>query len=308
VDSSGNPFTSSTPQTAADRERLGDAYSSRGQFVQAELEYRAAIKLDANNALLHYKLALMLLNQGDLGEAKIELNQVIKLSPNYFQAYYQLGRIAVFEGDINEVEKNYLKVVELQPSLAEAHATLADTYRIKKDYPKAETYARETIKLAPDLAEGHFLLASILFELQKWEECEKTYIKTISLDPFNADAHNNLAYLYIEIGRFDEAREPIREAERLGLGGQGYFEATKLGMLIPDAQKEEQAGNLDKAASLYQQAADAENTLGFYYLGILERKRNRIDQAAEAFNRYIKEGRMASLKADAAKQLKEMGK
>ncbi len=202
----------------------------------------------------------------------------------------------------------YEQAAKLQPQNPDTLYYLAEAYFETKQYDKAEVAYKDVIKIAPNEAILHGQLGLVLFKLEKYDEAEAEYKQVIKLNPQSPATFNNLAYLYVELGRFDEARDPIDKAEKLGMGGDENFEATKLGLLIPDGLKEETAGNLDKAAELYAKAAKAENSLGYYYLGKLEQGRKKIDAATAAFKSYLAEGHVADLKKDVDARLKQMGK
>jgi tetratricopeptide (TPR) repeat protein len=301
------PEVSPTP-SAEMLEMQAETYFNSGDFATAEKIYSQLAQQDPQNYDYLLNLARTQAAQGKIRDAIATLEKASKLDPNDPTALYILGRLHQstqnFAASIPPLEK----VVQIQPESAEARYYLGMAYFREKQYTKAVAAFREVTRLAPDNPLAYGQLALVLFEDGKFEESEKAYLEAIKLEPDNGSTYNNLAYLYIEIGRFDEAREPIRQAEALGEGGQEYFEQTKLGLLIPDGQKEEASGNLDKAAELYLKAAEAENTLGYYYLGKLEQNRQKFDEAAAALKKYLSDGRMPDLKRDAEARLKQMGK
>jgi Flp pilus assembly protein TadD len=302
------PTAPAITPNSTDREKIADEYMATGEFAKAEQLYQDLSKQDPQNNLLLLKLAVAQLRQNKTDEAIVLLQGIIKADPNNVQAILFLASVYADQGHVDQAIPYYEQAAKIQPQDPNTKYYLAEAYFETKQFDKAELAYKDVIKLAPNEAVLHGQLGLVLFKLEKFDEAEAEYKQAIKLDPQNPPTYNNLAYLYVELGRFDEARDPIDKAVKLGMSGDANFEATKLGLLIPDGQKEEAAGNLDKAAELYTKAAKAENSLGYYYLGKLEQGRKKIEAAAAAFKSYLAEGHMADLKKDADARLKQMGK
>jgi len=302
------PTAPAATPNVSDQQKIADEYMATGEFAKAEQLYQDLLKQDPKNSTLTLKLALAQLRQNKSDEAIALLQAVIKADPNNVQAMLFLASVYASKNQLDQAIPLYEQATKIQPQDPNTKYYLAEAYFETKQYDKAEVAYKDTIKLAPDEAILHGQLGLVLFKLEKFDEAEAEYKQAIKLDPQSPPTYNNLAYLYVELGRFDEARDSIDKADKLGMTGDENFEATKLGLLIPDGQKEEAAGNLDKAADLYTKAAKAENSLGYYYLGKLEQGRKNVDTAAAAFKSYLTEGHLADLKKDAEVRLKQMGK
>lgn len=302
------PAKTGSSSTTGEREAAADAYFNQGQFDKAEEAYKTLLANDPANVGLLLKLAIAQLAQLKDADALNSLDKASKADPNNPLPYVYLGQYYQEKQQYDKAISYLEKAVQLEPKSAELNYYLGEAYYFGKRYKDAASAYVKARELAPDVAVVHARLALTYFNLNQFAESEAEYKQAISLDATDAVSLNNLAYLYIEQGRFDEARDPLAKAEKLGLGGKDYFEQTKLGLLIPEGQKEEANGNPDKAAEIYKKAAEAQNSLGYYYLGKLEQGRNRQDAAAEAFNNYLKLGKVETLKQEAEVRLKQMGK
>jgi tetratricopeptide (TPR) repeat protein len=93
-----------TPPTANKNElvqRANDLMESN-RYEEAALMLNDAIKIDPNDAELHYKLGNCFTNNGKFKEAVAPLQKAVTLKKNYSEAYEQLGRVYIELKNIKE--------------------------------------------------------------------------------------------------------------------------------------------------------------------------------------------------------------
>lgn len=76
------------PTQAAEHARLGDSWSTRGQFAQAVAEYSEAIRLDPTRASYHYKRGMTYRAARAYVRAEEDFSAIIKLEPKNPEGYY----------------------------------------------------------------------------------------------------------------------------------------------------------------------------------------------------------------------------
>jgi tetratricopeptide (TPR) repeat protein len=120
------------PDTPELHLELGEVYAGAFQWTKAEEEFRAQAKLQPGNAEAAYRLGTALLEQGKAREARAELVRADKLMPDMPETLYSLGKAASLEGDTATAEKEWTKLLSIEketPLAAQAHFALAGIYR-----------------------------------------------------------------------------------------------------------------------------------------------------------------------------------
>ncbi len=149
---------------------LGNLYLQQNKLDKAEKQYREALQVEPNSALLHNNLAYLLENNLRLKEAEEEYRYAIKLDPNYAEAYSNLGTMLYRMKRHNEAERKYRQALEIEPSNPALHYNLANLLSIQKRYEDAEQEYRQAIDLRPDYAQAMVNLASMFQKMKKDEE------------------------------------------------------------------------------------------------------------------------------------------
>ena len=96
---------------------LGTAYGVKGQWPQAEGEFREVLRLQPAYGLAYLNLGITLHRQGQLQAAKEALEHALSLVGDLPQAAVQLGRVAMDQKDIPEAERRFKQAREWQRSI-----------------------------------------------------------------------------------------------------------------------------------------------------------------------------------------------
>jgi tetratricopeptide (TPR) repeat protein len=140
------------------------------RYADAEAEYRAALRLDPQNADLHVSLGIALGSKGDGDGATAEFRHVLRSDPNNERAHVGLG-IALGEmGDRDGEIAEEREALRLNPNDESAHHSLGVALDKKGDLQGALQEYREAYALAPQ---------DPLFK-----DAYETYLKKVN------DAHN----------------------------------------------------------------------------------------------------------------------
>ncbi len=81
---------------------LSDAQGGKGKRAEAEAAYRAALKVNPDDAVAHYNLGTTLATQGRLDEAVAQLRAAIRLKPDDAEAHGNLGNALTAQGNLEE--------------------------------------------------------------------------------------------------------------------------------------------------------------------------------------------------------------
>jgi tetratricopeptide (TPR) repeat protein len=129
---------------------LGQVYAMGSQWAKAEAEFRAETSLQPGNAEAAYRLGSALLQQGKTQAARSELERSDRLKPEMPETLYSLGKAASLLSDAAAAEKAWTRVIELEkksPLTAQAHFGLATLYRKQGRLQEAARAMEEFRKL-----------------------------------------------------------------------------------------------------------------------------------------------------------------
>lgn len=130
---------------------------------------------------------------GDFPQAVISCRTALRLQPRIARMHYNLGVALQKLGRHREALESYQRAIELEPSHAPSRANFALALRDVGDLEQAMVQAEEATRLEPDLWEGHDILGLVLMELRRWEEAAESFGQTIRLAPNSPTGHTHLA-------------------------------------------------------------------------------------------------------------------
>jgi tetratricopeptide (TPR) repeat protein len=123
------------PGNATLHRALGEGYAGGGDHAKAEEELRTAIKLNPNDTVTKYLLALSLIAHGQKTEAEALLAGLVNAGSQDAQIYYHLGQLQLERGDEKAAVGNLEVAAKMTPEDETVHQALAEAYR-KNDQPK----------------------------------------------------------------------------------------------------------------------------------------------------------------------------
>ena len=169
-----------SPQVHGD---LGQQASARGDWPEAARQFRKAIEMAPDNAVMRLNLALMLNRMGDARAALAELEAAVRVDPPLARAHFMMGTLLERSGRDQDAIDRYTVAVTHDPSLGEAHLRLADALRrIGRLEASLSSYQR-VLELDPDGEEARFGEAMALVRLTRHEEARERLRVAMNLHP-----------------------------------------------------------------------------------------------------------------------------
>jgi Flp pilus assembly protein TadD len=206
----------------------GDGFANANRWVEAEIEYRKALKLEPDNAVCHTKIGRALERRGKWLEAGDEFRFVsnwnkwdeieayyrraLQLEPGVAFRHAELGFALMQLKKWKEAEAEYREALKLESSNAYYHWSLAQALGKQEKYVETESESREAVRLQPQNAWFHYTLGLILYRQKKWKEAESEYKQAIQLSPNIQHFHNNLGVTLATQGKLIEAEAEYRRA------------------------------------------------------------------------------------------------
>ena len=234
------------PHHATCLHHLGLVLHMQGASEPALDYIERALKLDANNAQLHFNYAVVLQALNRLIEAEHAYLAAIKLMPTLASAHNNLGRL-YFQQKIPgkarfhleqafqhapesiDVRLNYSALLREQQAFEQAHAILSEaltghrddmeifnalaTVEIARtDYMAAQSWLERALSCEPDYVNALANAGLVHMMQQNWEEARAHLEKAVSINPNSLEAQNNFAELLRQTGEYDAALEHYAQA------------------------------------------------------------------------------------------------
>lgn len=202
--------------------------ATRGELDVAIERYRAALRLAPEATRLHYPLATLLRQRGDLEDANHHAGQAatgeIPLPDPWLaevasyvagpQGYLVRGLRAEAAGDLQAAKRALGKAVELAPEDPQTHLNLGAVLLSLDELEEAERHLEAALRLRSDYAEAHHNLARIAEQRGDLPTALDHYRRAAELAPHNAEFRFPYARLLIAAGRQDAAIPQLRAVLR----------------------------------------------------------------------------------------------
>lgn len=162
---------------------LGQHASASGDWPEAARQFRRAIELSPNRAIMRLNLALTLNRMGDARGALTELDAAIRVDPSFASAHFVMGTLLERSGRDQEAIERYTAAITYDPGFRVAHLRLADVLRrIGRLDASLSSYQR-VLELEPDSEEARFGEAMALVRLSRHAEARERFRIAMSLHP-----------------------------------------------------------------------------------------------------------------------------
>ena len=166
---------------------LGAELANQGRLPPAEQEYRAALRVDPDNADVSASLGYVLIRQQRWIDAESALRSAVRLDPKNDMAHNNLGVALGSTRDFDGAIAEFRESLRLNPNFADAHANLGTALGIKGDVDGATAEYREALRLNPNYAAAHFNLGLALERKGNLREALEEYGAASKLNPNDAD-------------------------------------------------------------------------------------------------------------------------
>jgi Flp pilus assembly protein TadD len=140
------------PASAPRHDAVALLYLEDGDAAQAAKHFRESVRLNPNNAVVHYNLGLALSAQRKLDEATTAFTQAVQLDPDYAEAHNNLGAMLQVAGRFDEAAAHYRRALAIRPENAEAHDNLGRILAASGHSSEALIHFRQALTLRPEWA------------------------------------------------------------------------------------------------------------------------------------------------------------
>jgi tetratricopeptide (TPR) repeat protein len=235
---------------------------------------------DSQNAKAIFEHGQQALSLRQYSTAERDFNRVLRLGVRSAPAYANLGVVYLRTNRVDAAISVLLRAERLAPKTTGIRLNLGLAYFKKREFEKAIPYFEYVISTDPGNVQAHYLTGVCDFMTDDFASAVAAFA------PILDSQREDLEYLYMlgisygMLKRADDARGVFARLVKAGgdtphlhlLLGKGYLAL----------------GQNDQAEVELQQAASGDTVpFAHYYLGVLYRKSDRVDQAVTQFEKEI---------------------
>jgi len=191
---------------------LGNIQKDIGQFNDAMMNYRRALKLKPDFAEGHNNLGLVLRSIGQIEDGMESFRKALKIKPDLSEALNNLGNSFKELGNLEEAIKYYQQALKIKPNYAEAHNNLGLALKEMGKTEVALSNFRSALQIKPDYAEAHNNLGNALKEVGDLAAAAESYRKALAIKPNHTEILTNLGNALKDLDQTDEAAEIYKRA------------------------------------------------------------------------------------------------
>ncbi len=186
---------------------LGQIYYEMGQYIEAEKQFKQALKFD-------YSYLRALKGLGYTAQARGNLSEAVYIYLRYLQenkedggVLFNLGAALQDSGNYAEALRYYSKAEKLEPKNPVIPENRARALYSMGKIEEAIGSLHQALELNPDNPEAHSFLGLALEALGESSQALSSYEAALERDPKNAKIHLAVGGLLDQMGRYKEAAE-----------------------------------------------------------------------------------------------------
>jgi len=160
----------------------------------------------------HYNKAVFFTTIGLYEHAIKEYKEALNLNPDIALIHNNLGQIYFNKGMLDEALHEFRISIALDRNLVEAYNNIGSVYGRKGRYRMAIEYFKKVIKINPNNVELYNNLGLAYGKLALYDKSIKYYKKAIKIDPENINAYYNIGITFAKMGKLDKAIENWQRA------------------------------------------------------------------------------------------------
>jgi tetratricopeptide (TPR) repeat protein len=214
--------------------------------------------------------------------------QKAESGPATAEYHYSLAQAYSAEGQLDRAIEEYRLTLMYDPDSAWVHARLGAEWLKKGETAQALESCRKALALDPKLTDARLMVAGILSTTQQSEEALKEYDRIIAQDRAHEEAHLFKSHVLGELNRHDESVKTLKQLVKRN--AESYLGWFYLG--LAERRREQWAAAIvayRKALELKPGYSQAYLALGFLY-----EERSRYDDAKKVYKESFENGQDAA--------------
>jgi len=152
------------------------------------------------------------MKKGQYGDAAIEFKNALRYDPRSSEVSYQLARADLARRDWSAAYDSLQKTIALDPTRQDARFDRAGLYLATRQFGKAENEANFILRQSPQNAAGYQLLGAALMGEQKPDEALAAFSKVTELRSNDSSPYLSMALTEISLHRPRDAEQHLKKA------------------------------------------------------------------------------------------------
>jgi tetratricopeptide (TPR) repeat protein len=260
---------------------LGQDYMKKGQYGDAAIEFRNALRLDPRFVDAYYQLAQADLAQSDWTAAYASLEEAIDLDPSRLDARLDRGRLYLAAREFDKAEDEANSILKQESNNVAAHQLLGAALIGEQKQDQALAAFSKVTELRPNDPSAYVNMALVEISLHRSTDAEQHLKKAVAVDPKSIQAYTDLADFYRLQNRTPEAQKVLRDGVANNPDGTSLY-VDWASMLASQGSKDDAEALLDKLRKQVPNSADAAMAIGDFYF-----QRKETDQALAEYRRGL---------------------
>ena len=220
---------------------LGRAYLSLGKSGAGRGELTSALRLEPDDAMTSYTLALAALADKDRETAARVFTDLARRQNASAGFHLLVGRAYLDGGYQAEAQKELLESLRLDPKIRFARYLLALSYLRAGEtaaIQQAKPELSRELELYPDEFAARYLLGLLLEQERRWQQAADEFQQAARISPREPDPHFHLGAVFLKLGRAADAADALRRAIELAPDGSTpRFRISRAHYLLSQAYK-----------------------------------------------------------------------
>ncbi|MGC1989849.1 MAG: tetratricopeptide repeat protein, partial [Candidatus Acidiferrales bacterium] len=257
----------------------GQGYMKKGQYGDAAIEFRNALRLDPRFVEAYYQLAQADLARHDWSEAYGYLEKTIELDPHRLDARLDRGRLYLAAREFDKAEDEANLILKQDPSHVAAYQLLGAALIGEQKTDQALVAFSKVTELLPNDASAYVNLALVEISLHHYSDAEQHLKKAVAVDPGSVQAYNDLANFYRLQNRMSEAQQVLQDGVAKNPDGIPLY-LDWASILVGQGRKDDAEALLGKLRKRLPNSPDATVAIGDFYF-----QQKQMDQALAEYRR-----------------------
>jgi tetratricopeptide (TPR) repeat protein len=180
-----------------------------GNYLQALVAFRQALRLDPGNATIHFLVSGAYKMQGAMEDCEDSLKLAINFDPALYEAHLSLGNIYLHRHEYGNAIKSYLNALDGCKENSELFCNLGLAFFAQGENDEAEIYLRHGMELDENNPLILNNLAVLLSAECRTQEALEVIERAISIYPDYENANKTYATALRDMCRTDDALKHI---------------------------------------------------------------------------------------------------
>jgi len=174
----------------------GDHFYQTGRMAEAMAEYRAALRLDANDVNVYNSLGVCLAQTGEIEEAAACFEKALAIDPKEAMATYNLGVLHLLRKEDGKALAQFQNAYALDDRTFDIVFQIGKLLTEQNSYVQARHYLEKALALNNTSAPAWSYLGQCLNGLDHIKQAIDAFKRAVKINPNDATALSRLAVLY----------------------------------------------------------------------------------------------------------------